>query len=134
MTILNNMILFLKLGLVRTSFQSLENNKDVKMCLILWDSVDCSPPGSSVPGISQARILEWIAISWSRGSSRARDQICVFCLAGRFFITEPPGKPHNLNILAVLFIMEYNIKINIPTLPQPNFPEALTIGDGMERQ
>ena len=62
------MILFLKLGLVRTSFQSLENNKDVKMCLILWDSVDCSPPGSSVPGISQARILEWVAISFSGGS------------------------------------------------------------------
>ena len=65
---LNNMILFLKLGLVRTSFQSLENNKDVKMCLILWDSVDCSPPGSSVPGISQARILELVAISFSGGS------------------------------------------------------------------
>ena len=62
------MILFLKLGLVRTSFQSLENNKDVKMCLILWDSVDCSPPGSSVHGISQGRILEWAAISFSGGS------------------------------------------------------------------
>ena len=39
MTILNNMILFLKLGLVRTSFQSLENNKDVKMCLILFGTL-----------------------------------------------------------------------------------------------
>ena len=37
----------------------------------------------------------------------------------------------DLNILAVQFIMEHNIKINIATLPQPNFPEALTIGDGM---
>ena len=38
-------------------------------CLTLWDPVDCSPPCSSVHGISQARILEWIAISYSRGFS-----------------------------------------------------------------
>jgi len=50
--------------------------------------MDCSPPGSSVHGISQARILEWIAISFSRGSSRPRDQTCISCLAGRFFTTE----------------------------------------------
>ena len=52
-----------------------------------------SPPGSSVHGISQARILEWIAISFSRGSSPPRDQICVSCLAGGFFTVELPGKP-----------------------------------------
>ena len=39
----------------------------------LWDPLDCSPPGSSVHWISQARILEWVAISFSRGSSRPRD-------------------------------------------------------------
>ena len=39
-----------------------------KSCLILCDPMDCSPPGSSVYGISQARILEWVAISFSRGS------------------------------------------------------------------
>ena len=53
------------------------------LCLTLCNPVDCSPPGSSVYGISQARILEWVAIffSWSR------DQTCiysVFCSAGRF--------------------------------------------------
>ena len=44
--------------------------------------MDCSPPGASVHGISQARILEWVAISYSRGSSRSRNQTCVssiFC-------------------------------------------------------
>ena len=41
--------------------------------LILCDPVHCSPPGSSVPTISQARILEWVAISFSRGSSWPRD-------------------------------------------------------------
>ena len=40
----------------------------------LSDLIDCSPPGSSVPGILQARILEWVAIPSSRGSSRCRDQ------------------------------------------------------------
>ena len=52
--------------------------------------MDCSPPGSSVRGIFQARILEWVAISSSRGSSQPKDQThisCVSCLAGRFFTT-----------------------------------------------
>ena len=43
-------------------------------CLTLRDPVDCNPPGSSVPGILQAKILGWVAMSSSRGSSRSRDQ------------------------------------------------------------
>ena len=43
--------------------------KVAQSCLTLWDPVDRSPPGSSVHGILQARILEWVAISFSRGSS-----------------------------------------------------------------
>ena len=62
-------------------------------CLTLCNPVDRSPPGSSVHGIPQARILEWVAISFSRGSSRPRDQTHVSCTAGGFFIPEPPGKP-----------------------------------------
>ena len=42
--------------------------------LTLCDPRDCSPPGSSVHGISQARVLEWVAISWSRGFSQLKDQ------------------------------------------------------------
>ena len=53
--------------------------------LTLWDPLDCSPPGSSVHGILQARRLEWVAISSSRGSSRRRDQTCVSCTVGGFF-------------------------------------------------
>ena len=48
------------------------------------DSINCSRPGSSVHGISQARILEWVAISFSRGSPRLRNRTQVSCLAGRF--------------------------------------------------
>jgi len=47
--------------------------------LCLWGF---SPPGSSVHGILQARILEWVAIPFSRGSSRPRDQTPVSCIAG----------------------------------------------------
>ena len=54
-------------------------------CVQLWDSMDCSPPGSSVHEILQARVLEWVSISYSRGSSQPRDQTWVPCIAGRFF-------------------------------------------------
>ena len=54
-------------------------------CPTLWDPVDCSPPGSSIHGILQARILEWVAISFSRGSSQPRDRIQVSCIASRRF-------------------------------------------------
>ena len=47
--------------------------------------MDCSPPGSSVHGILQARILEWVAISFSSRSFQPRDQTKVSCIAGRFF-------------------------------------------------
>ena len=43
-------------------------------------------PGSSVHGIFQARVLEWVSISFSRGSSRPRDRTYVSCLAGGFFL------------------------------------------------
>ena len=64
--------------------------KSLQLCLTLCDPMDYSPPGSSVHGILQARILEREAIPFSRGSSRPRDQIQSLmspALAGRFFST-----------------------------------------------
>ena len=52
-------------------------------CPTLCDPLDCSSPGSSVHGISQARILEWVAIPYSRGSSRPRDRTHVSCIGRR---------------------------------------------------
>ena len=49
-------------------------------CLTLCDPMDCSPPGSSVHGILQARILVWVAILFSKGSSRSRDRTQVSAL------------------------------------------------------
>ena len=57
------------------------------------DPVDCSPPGSSGHGILQVRILEWGAISSSRGSSQPRDQTQVSALQVDSLPSEPPGKP-----------------------------------------
>ena len=54
-------------------------------CPTLCNPMACSPPGPSVHRISQARILEWVAISYSRGSSRPRDGIRVSCIAGGLF-------------------------------------------------
>ena len=57
----------------------------IQSCPTLCNPMDCSPPGSSLHGILQARVLEWIAISFSRGSSWPRDQTQVSCIAGRRF-------------------------------------------------
>ena len=59
---------------------------------LFWDLMDCSPPVSSVHRISQARILEWVTIFFSRGSSRPSEWTWVSALAGRFFTFEPQGK------------------------------------------
>ena len=55
--------------------------------------VNWSLPGSSVHGVLQARILEWVAVPFSRGSAQPRDWIMVSHVAGRFFTSWPSGKP-----------------------------------------
>ena len=59
----------------------------VQLCLTLCNPMDGSLLGSSVHGLLQARILEWVVIPFSRGSSQPRDQTRVSCIAGRFFTT-----------------------------------------------
>ena len=58
------------------------------VCPTLCDLMDCSPPGSSVYGILQERILEWVAMASSRGSFRPRDRTCVSCVSciGRWIL------------------------------------------------
>ena len=80
-----------------------------QLCATLSDPMDCNLPGSSVHGTFQVRIPEWVAISFSRGSSQPRDGTHFSCIAGRFFTTakslqlcttlcnpidgSPPGSP-----------------------------------------
>jgi len=74
-----------------------KNESEVtQSCPTPSDPMDCSPPGSSIHGSFQARVLEWVAISFSRGSFWPRDRIQVSCIAGRRFTLwatrERPGR------------------------------------------
>ena len=66
----------------------------IQSCLTLCNPVDCSPPGSSVHRILQARILESVAMPSSRGSSQPRDQTQVFRIAGILYHLMPFSKRH----------------------------------------
>ena len=72
----------------------------VQSCSALCDPMDCSLPGSSVHGILQARILEWVAISFSRGSSWSKDWTRIPCIVGRFFTT---SQQESLNTIVLMF-------------------------------
>ena len=76
---LNNNKIYSQSHSVLCSAQSLQSHPT------LHNPMDCNPPGSSVHGILQARILEWVAMLSSRGSSQSRDQTQVSCIAGRSF-------------------------------------------------
>ena len=90
-----------------------------QLCLTLCKlDMDCSPPGSSVHGILQARILEWVAIPFSRGSSQCRNQTLVSFIAGRFFtILSHEGSPLSLTqynkgkkqSVWILIVYHYNL-------------------------
>ena len=81
----------------------------VQSCLSLCDPMDCSPLGSSGYGISQARILECVAISSSKGSSRLMSP----ALAGRFITTVPPGKLRNIEV-GILSLLQLLIQFLLP--------------------
>ena len=92
-------------------------------CPTLCDPIDCTPPGFSVCLNSQARILEWVAISSSRGSSQPRDQTfvsCVSCTAGGYFTSR---KPRSLLVICFIHSTVYihpNLSIYPPPLPPGN--------------
>ena len=67
----------------------------LQSCPTICDPMDSSPLSTSFPGIPQARLLQWVVIFFSRGSSQPRESIFP-ALAGRFFTTEPPWKPHDI--------------------------------------
>ena len=87
-------------GLPCTPLEDLpESESEVtESCLILCDPIDCSLPGSSVHEIFQTIVLEWVAISFSRGSLQPRDRSQVSCLAGGFFYHELSAKPNQKGV------------------------------------
>ena len=83
--------------------------KSLQSCLTVCNPMNHSLPGSSVHGILQSRILEWVAMPFSRGSSGPRDWIQVSHIAGRFFYgLSYPGSPSSfLNFLVLCLIFSF---------------------------
>ena len=76
-----------EISLVHTHWNVIESESNIaQLCLTPCDPMDCSLPGSSIDGIFQARILEWVAISFSRRSSWPRDWTQISHIVGRHFI------------------------------------------------
>ena len=76
--------------------------KWLQLCLTRSNCIDCSPPGSSVHGIFQARILEWVAISYFKGYSRPRDQTHISWIGRQIFLPlSHQGNPSHTYILRV---------------------------------
>ena len=72
-------------------------------CPTLCNPLDCSPPGSSINGTLQARILEWVAMPFSSRSSQPRDQTCVFCIGREIlYLLSHQGNPRLLLTLSLL--------------------------------
>ena len=104
-------------------------------CPSLCDPTDCSPPGYSVHGISQARILEWVAIYSTRGFSRPRDQTHISCFLGGQVDSLPPchlwkpilayGKPQH-SVVLLVFVWEtsyFSQDFRIAKSPQSREPQ-----------
>ena len=84
-------------GIILNALYICVHTKSLQLCPTLCSSMDCSLPGSSVQGILQARILEWITMPSSRGSSRPRDEhasLASPALAGGFFTTSATWEAH----------------------------------------
>ena len=73
-----------------------------------------APPGFSVHGISQARILGWVAISLSRESSRPRDRTRGSCIGRWIFTTEPPGKPILCTVACIYQSQSPHVSLPLP--------------------
>ena len=91
-----------------------------RLSVSLCDCMDCSPPCSSDHGILQERIPGWIAISFSRESSRPTDRTHILCIADGFFTTGPPGKPQASP--GVCFVIQLCLTLCDPMTVAPQVP------------
>ena len=78
-------------------FNNYQSESEVaQLCSTLCDPMGCNPPGSSVSGVLQARILEWVAICFSRGSSQPRDRTWVSHIEGRLYYLSHQETPSTI--------------------------------------
>ena len=87
--------------------------KLLQSCPTLCHPIDGSPPGSSVHGILQSRILDWVAISFSRGTSQPRDWTLVSCLTGRFFTIWATGKCNFCQVRVLSFYVGKTVTFSL---------------------
>ena len=108
----------------------LSESEVTQSCPTLCDLLDCSPPGSSVHGIFQARILEWVDYPFSRGSSQPRDRTQVSCTAGSFFTSwvtrEAQEYWSGLPISSPADLSDPEIEPESPTLQEDSLPTELS--------
>ena len=96
-------------------------------CPVLWNPLDCSPSGSSVHGILQAALLEWVAVSFSSRSSSPRDQThvsCISCIVVDSLPSEPLGKsmrPWGLIISSLIWFLFQTNTLVFPIYFSPHF-------------
>ena len=97
----------------------------LRRCLILFNPLDCSPPGSSIHEIFQAKILEWVAFSFSSRSSCPRDwtQVsCISSIAGTFFTRWAIGEAIIIALIKVSWVDTlFYFKVEDPIYSRPFF-------------
>ena len=91
--------------------------KSPQSCPTLCDPIDGSPTGSQVPGILQARILEWVVFPFSRGSSQPRDQTQVSLITGKFFTSWATGEAHDIYGVGQKIHLGWKTQMNILANP-----------------
>ena len=99
--------------------------KVTESCPTLCDPMDWSIPGSSIHGILQARVLEWVAIAFSRGSPQPRDQTQVFRIAGRHFTIQATWEAPTYSIHSI-----NSVYMSIPIfrfIPPPSLPHTFVL-------
>ena len=97
-------------------------------CLTLCNPMDCSLPGSSVHGILQARILEWLAIPFSRGSSQTRDWTQVSRIAGRFYTVWATRETQNMKMEVLGIEPRISCVLSLYSTTEP-YPPGLPVSN-----
>ena len=102
---------------VQAGFRKGRESEVAQLSPTLCDPMDCSPPGSSIHGILQARVLEWVAISFSRGSSQPMDRTPVSHTTGRLFTVWATGEALVIQwMLAIWSLVPLPFKIQLEHL------------------
>ena len=108
------------------SLVEVKSSQVTQSCPTLCDPMDCSPPGSSVHGIFQARVLEWVAISFSRRSSRPRNRTQVSQTVSNASLSEPPRKSWCLIMVSLNLVMSLSLVTaaakSLHSCPTPSDP------------